>query len=161
MRSKIGDELIMNGTGKGKVVREKILESIIAYIKEHRYSPTVREIGEMVGLKSPSSVQEHLSIMLANGTIETDGNLGSPRTIRVPGYKYVCIGGWIPCSERLPEKDGKYLVTYCDDLVDNYVIERNFYNGSFEPMSYSEKHTGRKAIAWQPLPEPYMEGETV
>lgn len=65
------------------------------------------------------------------------------------------ISQWIPCSERLPEKDGKYLVTYCDDLVENYVIERNFYNGQFEPMPYSEKNLGRKALAWQLLPEPY------
>lgn len=65
------------------------------------------------------------------------------------------IGEWIPCSERLPEKDGKYLVTYCDDLVENYVITRNYYNGRFEPMPYSEEHTGRKSLAWQPLPEPY------
>ena len=70
-------------------------------------------------------------------------------------------GGWIPCSERLPEKSGKYLVTYRDELVDNYVIERNFYNGKFEPMPYSEKHTGRKALAWQPLPQPYKVTEEI
>ena len=64
-------------------------------------------------------------------------------------------GGWIPCSERLPEKNGTYLVTYRDDLVGIYVIERKYYNGKFEPMPYSEKHTGRKALAWQPFPEPY------
>lgn len=66
---------------------------------------------------------------------------------------------WIPCSERLPGKDGKYLVTYCDDLIKNYVIERNFYNGKFEPMPYFEEYTGRKALAWQPLPEPYRTEE--
>lgn len=65
-----------------------------------------------------------------------------------------------PSSERLPNKNGEYLVTYRDDIVENYVIVRNFYNGKFEPMPYSEKHTGRKALAWQPLPEPYKpEGE--
>ena len=64
-------------------------------------------------------------------------------------------GGWILCSDRLPENNGKYLVTYADDIVDNYVIVRNFYNGRFEPMPYSEENLGRKAIAWMPLPEPY------
>lgn len=71
-------------------------------------------------------------------------------------------GKWIPCSERLPDKNGEYLVTYRDDIVENYVIVRNFYNGKFEPMPWSEKHIGRKVLAWQPLPEPYQpkgEGE--
>lgn len=69
--------------------REKeILNAIIQYIEEHQYPPTVREIGELVGLKSTSSVQNHLENMIAKGLIES-GNLGAPRTIRVPGYKFI------------------------------------------------------------------------
>lgn len=57
---------------KGRQKRKEILEAIILYIQEHGYAPTVREIGEMVGLKSASSVQSHLDRMLADGMIETD-----------------------------------------------------------------------------------------
>lgn len=69
--------------------REKeILEAIIQYIEKNQYPPTVREIGEMVGLKSTASVQEHLVNMIAKGLIES-GNFGASRTVRVPGYKFV------------------------------------------------------------------------
>ena len=52
---------------------------------------------------------------------------------------------WIPVSERLPDKPGKYLVT---------VKNGNVYAGTFCVVS------GRfqcAAVAWMPLPEPYKE----
>jgi hypothetical protein len=50
---------------------------------------------------------------------------------------------WIPCSERLPEKDGYYLTTTCYRQV--YC---DFWN---------EDHFDRTeaVIAWMPLPKPY------
>ena len=62
---------------------------------------------------------------------------------------------WIPCSERLPDKEGTYLVTddaggviyihddgffYCDDEKPTWLLSQN-------------------AKAWMPLPEPYREDE--
>ena len=55
-------------------------------------------------------------------------------------------GGWIPCSERLPEKEGKYLVTL-DKW--NIVSFADFKNLKYNP------HFNAPVIAWQPLPEPY------
>lgn len=77
----------------GEEVREKILEAVVSYIKEHGYSPSVREIGDMVGLKSTSSVQNHITKMLKNGMLETDCGVGTARAIRVPGYRFVKIRG--------------------------------------------------------------------
>ena len=57
------------------------------------------------------------------------------------------LTGWIPVSERLPEKNGKYLVT---------VRNGNVYAGVYDAFS------GRfqcAATAWMPLPEPYTESE--
>lgn len=50
---------------------------------------------------------------------------------------------WIPCSERMPEKDGYYLTTTCYRQV--YC---DFWN---------EDHFDRTeaVIAWMPLPKPY------
>lgn len=73
----------------GKKVREAILKAIIAYIEEHGYPPTNREIGAMVGLKSTSSVYTHLLKMKDSGMIETDDTFCAPRAIRVPGYRFV------------------------------------------------------------------------
>lgn len=73
----------------GEHIRARILDTIIEYIKKHGYSPSVREIGEMVNLKSSSTVHAHLKIMLDLGVIETDSEFSTPRAIRVPGYEFV------------------------------------------------------------------------
>ena len=53
-------------------------------------------------------------------------------------------GGWIACSERLPENIDFVLYTHKDGEVDICSIEY-FYD-------YMDKFT-----AWQPLPEPFKE----
>lgn len=67
---------------------KEILDAIIHYIEKYQYPPSVREIGDMVGLKSTSTVYSHLVIMSKKGLIETEG-FGIPRAIRIPGYKFV------------------------------------------------------------------------
>lgn len=73
---------------RGVWIREKILTVIIEYIQINGYPPTVREIGDWVGLASTSSVYTHLQKMDALGMIVL-GDSCSPRAIRVPGYKFV------------------------------------------------------------------------
>lgn len=57
---------------------------------------------------------------------------------------------WIPVSERLPEKNGRYLVT-------------NTRWGAYEldwDIFYKEQNDwlfGKDVTAWMPLPEPYVE----
>lgn len=53
---------------------------------------------------------------------------------------------WIPVSERLPEKDGQYLVTTTNGDIARYVFNKN---------GNSLEYWRRCAIAWMPLPEPY------
>lgn len=77
----------------GENIRDRILDAIIGYVKEHGYSPSVREIGEMVGLKSTSSVKTHLKKMMDSGMLETDAEFSTPRAIRIPGYEFVKKGG--------------------------------------------------------------------
>lgn len=50
---------------------------------------------------------------------------------------------WIPCSERLPEKDGYYLTTTM-----YYQVYRDYWNGDNWDRT-------EMIIAWMPLPEPY------
>lgn len=77
---------------RGTYVRQKILNMVIKYIELHGYPPTIREIADGVGLKSTSSVKNHLTKMIDSGMLETDAETpGSPRAIRVPGYKFVRI----------------------------------------------------------------------
>ena len=72
------------------------------------------------------------------------------------------VGKWIPCSERLPEKDGIYIV---DDRASNspWIHTAGFKasskawcenHGVYYDDKYGRYEDGR-VTAWQPLPEPW------
>lgn len=61
--------------------------------------------------------------------------------------------GWIPCSERLPETNKGVLVCTNEGQVD---VD---YYGEYTKDFIGLKGTEQYAIAWQPLPAPYKEGE--
>ena len=71
--------------------RKELLEAIIQYITVHGYSPSVRELCDLTGLRSTASVSHYLNTMFKMGMIETDCGIGSPRAIRVPGYRFVKV----------------------------------------------------------------------
>jgi len=55
---------------------------------------------------------------------------------------------WIPCSERLPEEDGRYLCDWQGMRVGTCY----FHNGHFRIYGdIKDKYV----TAWQPLPKPY------
>ena len=60
---------------------------------------------------------------------------------------------WIPCSERLPEHGGRYLISVLDG------INRRTTVAPYLPRCKAWAMNGRmaywKVIAWMPLPEPY------
>lgn len=59
--------------------------------------------------------------------------------------------GWIPCSERLPEEKGEYLVTLKTGVVTSAIYDSN-ENKWVDAM---EEYFEYPCIAWQPLPQPY------
>lgn len=69
--------------------RQRVLNAIIGYITEHQYPPTIREICDMTGLKSPSTVQIHISNLMRDGLLETDHEYGASRALRVPGHRFI------------------------------------------------------------------------
>lgn len=63
---------------------------------------------------------------------------------------------WIPCSERLPEKNGNYLVTVeANDGTASIKFQMVDHYGP--DWLHEEKH--EKVIAWMPLPEPYQSND--
>ena len=61
--------------------------------------------------------------------------------------------GWIPCSERLPEESGRYLISVLDG------VGRRTTVAPYRPRCKAWTMTGRmvywKVVAWMPLPEPW------
>ena len=47
--------------------QQEIWQFLVTYVDGHGYPPTVREIGEEVGLASPSTVHAHLATSSASG----------------------------------------------------------------------------------------------
>ncbi|MEE1255566.1 MAG: hypothetical protein UHN47_03520 [Lachnospiraceae bacterium] len=66
-------------------------QTIIEYIQKHGYSPSIREIGELAGIRSTATVQYYIDELMKIGLLATDAKPGTPRAIRVVGYQYVKI----------------------------------------------------------------------
>ena len=58
-----------------------ILEYVNQFILENGYSPSVREIGAAVGLRSTASVSYHLQALQEKGLLQTPGAKGRKRAI--------------------------------------------------------------------------------
>ncbi|MGZ4745697.1 MAG: LexA family protein [Oryzihumus sp.] len=54
---------------RGAEKRADIVRFIRAYVAEHAISPTLTEIADGVGLKSPSNVRSHLLVLQADGVV--------------------------------------------------------------------------------------------
>jgi repressor LexA len=73
--------------------QREILEVIDRYMRERGYPPSVREIGEAVGLTSPSTVHNHLAALQRRGLLRRDPT--KPRAIEVR---------WDPSSDAALER---------------------------------------------------------
>ena len=67
--------------------QQEIWQFLVAYVDDHGYPPTVREIGEEVGLASPSTVHAHLANLERVGLIRRDPT--KPRAIELTGHRRV------------------------------------------------------------------------
>ncbi|HOS92382.1 MAG TPA: transcriptional repressor LexA [Armatimonadota bacterium] len=63
--------------------QESVLQAIRDHIRQEGYPPTVREIGERLGLSSSCTVQKHLEALIRKGIIRRDGS--KSRTIEIVG----------------------------------------------------------------------------
>ncbi len=63
--------------------QREIFDFVVAYADKHGYPPTVREIGESVGLASPSTVHAHLANLERAGYLRRDPT--KPRALEVVG----------------------------------------------------------------------------
>ena len=81
--------------------KHEIYDYLTSFIAEHGYSPSIREIGEAVGLKSTATVHYHLTAMQREGLIAFPEF--KKRVITVPGEKprQIPILGTVTAGVRL------------------------------------------------------------
>lgn len=76
---------------------DKILEFVNDFIQENGYAPSVREIGQAVGLRSTASVSYHLNNMKESGKLRATGTKGpSGPPLQPPGRGRFPF--WGPCG---------------------------------------------------------------
>lgn len=70
----------------GEQQRERILSYIRTYIDFYGYGPSIKEIGDHVGISSPNAVRSHLEKLQDQGLIRMTPRI--PRSVRpVPGQR--------------------------------------------------------------------------
>ena len=100
------------------------------------------------------SLKQHCEAMCKKfKDVPTSGTYGASRLV----LDLLEQTEWIPCSERLPERDTNVLAYHKNESFE-YVY-----------VSWIDDYTGKWAgfignfpddvLAWMPLPEPYKEGE--
>jgi repressor LexA len=65
--------------------QQEIWQFLVDYVDRHGYPPTVREIGEAVGLASPSTVHAHLANLERAGLLRRDPT--KPRALDLIGHR--------------------------------------------------------------------------
>lgn len=96
--------------------QEETLNHIIAFVRERRYAPSVRELGDLMGLKSTATVHAHLRGLAARGLISLPP--GQRRSIQLPPYE--ALSGdrdrtvFVPLVSRLPPDASPLDTHFCD-----------------------------------------------
>jgi repressor LexA len=78
--------------------QREIWSFLVDYVDRHGYPPTVREIGEAVGLASPSTVHAHLANLERAGLLRRDPT--KPRALELVGREK---GSGEPVAAELPK----------------------------------------------------------
>src|SRR5437899_143075 len=80
--------------------QQEIWEFLVEYVDGHGYPPTVREIGEAVGLASPSTVHAHLANLERAGLLRRDPT--KPRALELTGRERKSLDSGRGALPKLP-----------------------------------------------------------
>ena len=80
--------------------QQEIWDFLVEYVEDHGYPPTVREIGDAVGLASPSTVHAHLANLERAGLLKRDPT--KPRALELTGARKGGADGTVRETRALP-----------------------------------------------------------
>ncbi|MEW6516851.1 MAG: transcriptional repressor LexA [candidate division FCPU426 bacterium] len=126
--------------------QKEVLDFVESYRREHGYAPTLREIGEALGLSSVATVYQHLKHLEAKGLIRREGGRArqmettslpeQPRAQNVRLLGLVAAGSPIealeqPESMALPEDllgRGETFVLRVkgDSMIEDHILDGDF-----------------------------------
>ena len=157
-----------------KITLEEVIETLQTWIATADDEYDREEMGRVCGLKE--ALHELKKIEPCTDAISRKDVMNLAHDIVIGDYRHRCIDAtvikelpsvnpqrWIPVSERLPEKDGSYLITYESDLYNKqcfvtaleFECGKWFYDDDYKIIDY-----GNCVIAWMPLPNPYEPQES-
>jgi len=127
--------------------QQKILDFIKSEVQKKGYPPSVREIGDAVGLKSTSTVHGHLTRLEKKGLLHRDSMkpramevLGGdlvPRSVSVPLVGHVTAGIPVLAEENIEENialpesmvgEGKFFILHVkgESMIDAGILDGDF-----------------------------------
>ena len=100
-----------------------------------------------------AAIDGKISIQCANGVeIYSDEAVPVEYLKALPSAQSEQI--WIPCSERLPEESGYYIITAHDGVGHRTTFVK--YQKKAKSWDLTGARSYWRVIAWMPLPEPYQ-----
>ena len=113
--------------------QREVLDFIEAFIQEHSYTPSYREIAKGLGLSSPSTVYQHIQALCEKGVINT-GEDGAARSIELvetdeisPMSVMLPLVGLITAGEPIEAiEDNEAMAVPADLMIDaenSYVLK--------------------------------------
>lgn len=117
-------------------------------------------ISRQDAIKEVSKYVHSVDMIIGNGTLSMAGCIDTAEEILEGLPSMELEPHWIPCSERLPEENGQYLITIKykhvnDSYEDVYAEHGEWLDGKWDMFCFGHCGEVEDIIAWMPLPEPY------
>ncbi|NJN88829.1 MAG: repressor LexA [Leptolyngbyaceae cyanobacterium SL_7_1] len=95
-------------------VQQRLLNWLEEYIFQYGYSPSIQQMREAIGWKSPSTVQRHLKVLREKGWLSWTGSRSRAYQFNHPKVGVIPILGTISAhslTEVFPEQEAKHVPT--------------------------------------------------
>ena len=117
-------------------------------------------ISRQDAIKEVSKYVHSVDMIIGNGTLSMAGCRDTAEEILEGLPSMESEPKWIPCSERLPEENGQYLITIKykhvnDSYEDVYAEHGEWLDGKWDMFCFGHCGEVEDIIAWLSLPEPY------